>query len=101
MALSDCPKCWETPCCCGEAAKKWSESVAGKKFVRLEYSDDNFKYVEFLLMSSYLLPRFVSELAVVKKLAVERNLGWGTDLFIQLLNSERGKPDLVVGSVSV
>lgn len=24
MALSDCEKCWETPCVCGHEYKKWS-----------------------------------------------------------------------------
>lgn len=24
MALSDCPKCWETPCVCGHEYKEWS-----------------------------------------------------------------------------
>ena len=24
MALSDCPKCWDTPCTCGHEYKKWS-----------------------------------------------------------------------------
>lgn len=23
MSLSDCPKCWETPCCCGYEYKDW------------------------------------------------------------------------------
>lgn len=24
MSLSDCEKCWETPCCCGHDYKDWS-----------------------------------------------------------------------------
>lgn len=24
MALSDCPKCWDTPCTCGHGYKDWS-----------------------------------------------------------------------------
>lgn len=24
MALSDCPKCWETPCACGHEYRDWS-----------------------------------------------------------------------------
>lgn len=26
MALSDCEKCWETPCACGHDYKAWSTS---------------------------------------------------------------------------
>lgn len=25
MAMSDCPKCWETPCACGHDYEGWSE----------------------------------------------------------------------------
>lgn len=25
MALSDCPKCWETPCACGHLYRRWTE----------------------------------------------------------------------------
>jgi hypothetical protein len=25
MSMSDCPKCWETPCCCGYEYKQWSK----------------------------------------------------------------------------
>lgn len=25
MALSDCPKCWDTPCCCGHEYKTYSK----------------------------------------------------------------------------
>ena len=25
MAMSDCPKCWETPCCCGYEYRKYSD----------------------------------------------------------------------------
>ena len=24
MAMSDCPKCWETPCACGHEYRSWS-----------------------------------------------------------------------------
>jgi hypothetical protein len=24
MSLSDCPKCWDTPCSCGHEYKNWS-----------------------------------------------------------------------------
>lgn len=24
MSLSNCPKCWETPCCCGHEYEHWS-----------------------------------------------------------------------------
>lgn len=24
MALSDCPECWETPCCCGHGYQGWA-----------------------------------------------------------------------------
>lgn len=24
MSMSDCIKCWETPCCCGHEYKDWS-----------------------------------------------------------------------------
>lgn len=26
MSLSDCPKCWDTPCTCGHEYQDWSES---------------------------------------------------------------------------
>ena len=25
MSLSDCEKCWETPCCCGWEYRNWSK----------------------------------------------------------------------------
>lgn len=26
MSLSDCSKCWETPCCCGHGYRDWPEA---------------------------------------------------------------------------
>jgi hypothetical protein len=47
MALSDCPKCWDTPCTCGhywrdyslEAKKKQVEAIMGEKM----YSRDEVR----------------------------------------------------------
>lgn len=44
MALSDCPKCWDTPCTCGhywrdyslEAKKKQVEAIMGEKMYSRE-----------------------------------------------------------------
>lgn len=26
MSLSDCPKCWDTPCTCGHEYRDWTET---------------------------------------------------------------------------
>lgn len=31
MALSDCPKCWDTPCCCGYKWRKYYNLDSLKK----------------------------------------------------------------------
>lgn len=35
MSLSDCPKCWETPCLCGHGYAKWSAKALQSFIVML------------------------------------------------------------------
>lgn len=36
MAMSDCSKCWETPCACGHDYRDWSEARLIQQIAMLE-----------------------------------------------------------------
>lgn len=36
MSLSDCEKCWETPCCCGHDYKDWDKDRLEKQIAMLK-----------------------------------------------------------------
>lgn len=36
MALSDCEKCWDTPCICGHSYRKWTAAALQKQIQVLE-----------------------------------------------------------------
>lgn len=41
MALSDCPKCWDTPCTCGYMWESWSVASLTKHIAMLARIRDN------------------------------------------------------------
>lgn len=43
MALSDCPKCWDSPCMCGYEYERWSEESILKLMRVLQRTLDSRK----------------------------------------------------------
>jgi hypothetical protein len=43
MALSDCPKCWDTPCMCGYEYERWSDESILKLISVLKRTLDSRK----------------------------------------------------------
>jgi len=67
MALSDCPKCWDTPCRCGYMYKDWQDNSIYELFEgilkhREEPSDD----VKFLTTIFLKHPQTLDPVKIIK-----------------------------------
>ena len=72
MSLSDCPKCWDTPCTCGyywkdyspEARKKQAEIVLGNKLYNKEEVELIIRNVFKHVNSDWMALGFISRTVI-------------------------------------
>lgn len=54
MSMSDCPKCWDTPCTCGWEYKDWNVAEIIDLFENIMKYHDREEIIEILESSEFI-----------------------------------------------
>lgn len=57
MALSDCPKCWETPCVCGYGYKSFEDHKVDEMIVQVPHNNLKWALDKSKGNTLYIIPR--------------------------------------------